>query len=131
MANQYLFRPGGNTESNVAKLWLEFPVGASGAVGTVVRSRGFAATPVVRNSAGNYTASLAEAWNAVVAARVDVIDSAASTGNARSAMITVRTPGGSSPLVTFQCLDETGAAADPRNGATVVLSLELQNGTRV
>lgn len=133
MANQFLHPHPGRTESYVADLYFEAPVGAAGAPGTAVLARGFAATPIVRNSAGNYTLSLLEPWNKCLEVVAEIISNAAQGAGVGgfSYQIQSRTVTGSTPSVVIVFLDTAGAAADPPNGSTMCIRLSLQNGSRV
>lgn len=120
----------GHTEGNLINLYLEFPVGAAGAVGTLVRNREI--TGVTRLGAGNYRVSLAAGWNALLDHSINVIDATPGGTNGAEANISVRTLGGSTPVIEFFTYRrDTGAAADPRDGAVISARFTLQNGQRV
>ena len=119
-----------HTEGNLVDLYLEFPVGAAGAVGTLVRNREI--TGVTRLGAGNYRISLTAGWNALMAHSIKVIDATPAGTDGSVAVISVRTLGTATPVIEFFTYKaDTWAAADPRNGAVVSVWLRMQNGQRV
>lgn len=119
-----------STEGNLVDIYFEFPTGAAGAVGTLVRNREISG--ITRLGAGNYRLSLAAGWNALLAHAINVIDATPGAADGTHAIISVRTLGGSTPVIEFFTYRvDTGAAADPRNGAVVSGWLRLQNGQRV
>lgn len=130
MANQKLFPFAGHTEGKVGKLTIEWAVGATGTVGAITRGRGFG-TPS-RLGVGNFRVPLSEAWNALVDHNIKVIDVTPGVADGTHPIVSVRTITGSTPLIEFFTYRvDTGAAADPRNGAFISVTLELQNGQRV
>lgn len=117
-------------EPDVNRLYFEFPVGAAGAVGTSVRQRGFLDTaPFTRTSAGLYNAFMKEGVVEIVAANVDVIAAAPTTvANGNLAIVKTRTANGANPGIVFQCVrSDTGAAADPASGDSIVGWIDVKN----
>lgn len=112
-------------------LHVEFPTGATGAVGTIARQREFIAGTgaVVRQSAGVYRLFLKERWQQLLncygaiqpASFLKTAGTIVTLSNDQSAAAT--------PFVEVTCrtVDGNGAAADPGNGDTVMVTLELQN----
>lgn len=120
----------GSTEGGLVDIYFEFPVGAAGAVGTVVRNREMG-TPS-RLGAGNYRIPLSGGWNALLAHSINVIDATPAATDGQKAIISVRTLGGATPVIEFFTYSgSTGVPADPRNGAVISGWLRLQNGQRV
>lgn len=119
--NKQMFPAEGNSETGVARLYFEVAIGATGAVGAVARSRGMAAAPT-RASAGLYTWALAEGVQAIVGWSINVLCASPTTvANGNDVLLKTRTAGTASPLITFQCVrSDTGAAADPASGDTIV-----------
>lgn len=118
------------TEGGGYDVYFEFPVGATGAVGTAVRSREISA--ITRLGAGNYRIALRESWNALLDHSINVIDATPGATDGSRANISVRTLGAtSSPVIEFFTYQSNGTVADPRNGAVVSGRLRLQNGQRV
>lgn len=119
-----------HTEGGIVDLYLEFPVGAAGAVGTVVRNREMG-TPT-RLGAGNYRIPLRQGWNALLDHSINVIDATPAATDGQKAIISVRTLTGTTPVIEFFTYSgSTGVPADPRNGAVISVRLRLQNGRRV
>jgi hypothetical protein len=116
-------------EGGLYDLYFEFPVGATGAVGTLVRNREISA--ITRLGAGNYRVSLREAWNAIMDWGINVLDATPAGTDGQNVVASVRTPGGATPVFEFFTRQVSGAAADPRNGAVIVGRIRLQNGQRV
>lgn len=117
------------TEGGLYDLYFEFPVGAAGAVGTIVRNREISA--ITRLGAGNYRIAFREGWNAIIDWGINVMDPTPAGTDGQNVVASVRTPGGASPVFEFFTRQVSGAAADPRNGATIVGRIRLQNGQRV
>lgn len=117
-------------EGGLYDIYGEFPVGATGAVGTVVRNRELGT--IARLGVGNYRIPLREGWNALMDHSINVIDATPGAADGTHAIISVRTLGTGAPLIEFFTYRvDTGAAADPRSGAVVSFRFRLQNGQRV
>jgi hypothetical protein len=127
--NKQMFPSGGNNEVGIERLFFEVAIGAVGAVGAVARSRGLAAAPT-RTSAGLYNWALSEGVNAIVGWNIQVLK-AVPTGAAVGtlAIMKVRTPGGASPLFTWQVVDSAGAATDPASGDSIVGWIDVKNSS--
>ncbi len=119
--NKQMFPAEGNSETGIARLYFEVAIGATGAVGTVTRSRGLAAAPT-RASAGLYTWALAEGVQAICGWSIEVVTPTPTTvAQGTRAIMKTRTAGTASPLFTFQTVrTDTGAAADPASGDSIV-----------
>lgn len=127
--------PGKFAEPGLETYFIEIPIGASGAVGTAVRQRGFRdTTPAVRNSAGNYDLFLKEGVNEILHVSPYVETSAAgavTAGAATVARCIGRTPSGSSPKVSILCTSAlaTPVATDPASGDTLIVKVVVKNTT--
>jgi len=116
-------------EGNLVDLYFEYPIGATGAVGTAVRNRYITMT---RLGAGNYRLALDGAPNALMAHDIKIIDATPAATDGQYAIVSVRTLGAtSSPVVEFFTYQQNGTAADPRSGAVISGWLRVQNGPRV
>jgi hypothetical protein len=122
----------GSGEPGEVRISLRFATTTTGAVGAIRRKRGFG-TPT-RTGAGAYTAPLSEAWptGSLTGVRAYCFGGGAfnaATPNRDAAILTV-TEGGTTPGITVQfARDDTGAAADVRDGAEIVVEAWLKNIT--
>lgn len=106
---------------------LVFTVGASGAIGTVTRSRECnATTPVTHTGTGAYRVNLKEAWVALLNHNVNNKQVTFSTAGACFATLTTDAAA-TTGLVTFTFRKLTdGTAVDPADGDKVRITLTLQ-----
>lgn len=122
------------SEPGMERYFVEVPIGAAGAPGTVTRGgrvlRG--TTPVVRNSAGNYDFFLVD--GVVAIARVDpyietTAGNAVGAGAATVVRCIGRTPNGANPKVSILCTSALGTpvATDPANGDILLLEITAIN----
>jgi hypothetical protein len=121
-------------EAGLKDLYLEVPIGATGAPGTAVRRQGFAlATPITRNSAGNYDLFLDQRWQACVYAEVLMADgTVAATDGFDLRSVTRANVNAATPKVTIQLVQASGAAADPFAGSssgTMIVHLVMKDST--
>lgn len=127
MANRY-FR------SQYRRSFLGFPVdlygsvaiGASGAP-TIDAAKSQGIASIVRNSAGNYTVTLSDAYARLLGVYQTLVlaagDPAARSMVVRSSdVVTAKT-------IVIEFLDETGAAVDPASGVTLLLHIDLNNSS--
>jgi hypothetical protein len=114
-----------SAENGGKDLYLECAIGATGAVGTVVRQNGFGAAypasarslaSIVRNSAGNYTLNLDQRWQAMIEFDVNCVGVVAPT-DGFDYYIVSRNLNQAQPTIVFQMVQASGAAADPFAGA--------------
>lgn len=119
-------------ESGLNDLYLKVAIGATGAptIDTNIKRE---ISAITRLGAGNYQIALRESWTALMDAAILVLDPSAAATDGLVAHLTVVTLGAtSSPVIEFQVRRiDTGAAADPRNGASLIIRLRLMNGMRV
>jgi hypothetical protein len=121
------------SEPGIERLYFEIPIGAVGAPGTPVRQRGLrSTTPVVRNSAGNFSFFLTDGTVEIVDARCDIQTTAGGAVTAGAAVVCRqigRTPGGATPNVQFLCTSglATPVATDPANGDTLIGYIAIKN----
>lgn len=117
-------------EAGVEILFLSFTAGASGAVGAfapTTRRKGFrATTPVVRNSAGNYTVFFATQYLDLLNGIYNCNGPISAT-DGKYADVVSDALTGATPSVTIQFKrEDTGAAADPASGDQVYLTFFLK-----
>ncbi len=116
-----LFKDEGASEPGVARLYIEVPIGATGAPGTPVRCRGFVTTGPTRASAGLYTWLLREGVQAIVGWNLQTVQATPTgAGVALAVKMKTRTVSGATPGIVFQVVDAAGAAVDPANGDSIV-----------
>jgi hypothetical protein len=121
----------GSPEPGLVPFYLRFATTTSGAVGATAYGRGYG-TPV-RNSAGNYTIALADKWPAGSVRAVRAFPTGggafdATTPNRDAAIVAIDESGAGTITIQFQ-RDDTGVAADVRNGASVVVEVWAKNTT--
>ena len=120
-------------ESGLNDLYLRVAIGATGAP-TLSSTYKREISAVTRLDTGEYRIALRESWTELVDWSINVFDpSSAATDGTICRAVTVRTLGATSaPVIEFlMTAGADGAAADPRNGATLVIRLRVQNGMRV
>lgn len=116
-----------SAEPGVVCLFCEFPVGASGAVGAFVRNNGF--SKVVRNSTGDYTATLDTPCRAImmVSGQIEIAASAAGAGDGTIFQLISRTPTATvataTPTINFRAWQSTTPATvgEIKSGCNVLL----------
>lgn len=123
-----LFPDEGSPEPGARELYYEAPIGATGAIGTVVRNRGF--TSVTRTGVGVYQFVIDPAIagaGAVMDVSAQVVDSAPAIGNGIWGIVTDKTSTVGTVVVTF--FNNSVVAADPRNGASIVCHITVKAST--
>ena len=116
-------------ECGVKDLYLNFAVGAAGAVGTINRRQGFTVTtPVVRVSAGLYTMNLDQRWQALVDRNVTVTG-VTTAADGTYADVTTLSLNVAVPLIQITMKNVAGTAADPPNGSSLNIHLQLKDST--
>jgi hypothetical protein len=125
-------------ENGVKDLYLEVPItNGSGAVGTPVRQKGFGlvgttTTPIVRNSAGNYTLNLDQRWQGLVEFDVNFADGTMAATDGYTVQKFTRSLNSAQPTIVFQLVQASGAAADPFAGSgagSMLIHLALKDST--
>lgn len=118
-------------ELEIVHLYGRFTVGAAGAP-TLVTASSKGITSVARNSAGEYKIVLADRYIALLWGNVQLLTTTGSdpaTIGIHARLEDDQTASANKYIqVQFYALDD-GAAADPANGATVLLKFELKNTT--
>ena len=119
--NITMFGDGKESEPGTENYFFEIPIGAAGAVGTLVRQRGLLS--VVRQSAGVYLFTLVDGVIALVDWSFDIITATPTAGGAWP-RITARTQNS----ITLTVMNAAGAAAtDPNSGDVIIGSLTAKN----
>jgi hypothetical protein len=121
MANRNFFRKQ-SMEREVKELHAEVSIGASGAP-TLTRRLGIAS--VVRNSAGNYTITLEDKYNALLALHV-MKQLAAGAPSSVDAVIRSEDVDGAKTIV-LEFLDTAGAPVEVDSGTVLKVKMDLKN----
>jgi len=124
-------------EAGTDTLYIQFLVGATGAVGAIQGVNGSRMkefrristanpSPVVRTGVGTYQVFLREPWLALLDYDADTIGPVSATTGREGKLVTNSvTTAPASVTITF-LRDDTGAAADPSNGDIVCITLTLK-----
>ena len=132
MANLKLYNPDGVNLTRLIELYLIVPIGATGAPGTYVLQWGFGqntlqTTPLVRTGAGVYTVQLTEPYaGTIVWYGANTVQGTVAAGDGLNGVITAQTVATNGQF-TLTMLNNSSAAAEIRNGATLLLSMGLKN----
>lgn len=132
MANPKLFYEEGLNYTKGATLALNVPIGAAGAPGTPTLYNNFltplsATVPLNRTGAGLYTLSLKEPWSTLVWYSILTIQGTIAAGDGLTGVVTSIANLATLGTLTFTMLNNSSAAADPRNGAILQVLLGLKN----
>ena len=136
MANAKLFYEDGINYTRSATLALSVPIGASGAPGTPTIYNGFktpvsATIPLNRTGAGLYTLSLSEPWALLVWYSILTVQATIAAGDGLTGAVNSTANMATLGTLTFTMLNNSSAAADPRNGAILQILLGLKNNTNL
>lgn len=120
MAHPFAPYPVNATDNGAVDLTIEFPVGATGAVGTVTGGREFG-TPV-RNGVGDYSFPLLQTWIRLQGVTGIVVGATSTTTGKLFDVIADSVTSTSAPLFRLQFTQRgTGAAAEVANGDIIKL----------
>lgn len=128
MANRYSYQFVGNNTAGVVNVFGQITFGASGAptlATTGLHGNNGYITSVVRNSAGDYTITLTDVYNALLQIR-HVFNSGASAPAAPGLWIKTDAVTTKSLRVVF---NSGGTATDPATGEIVLLQITLKNSS--
>lgn len=134
MANNKLFYEDGVNYSRGATLALIVPIGASGAPGTPTLYNGFltplsSTVPLQRTGAGLYTLFFKEPWASLLWYSILTVQATIAAGDGLYGVVTSTANLASAGSLTFTMLNNSSAAADPRNGATMLATFGLKNNS--
>lgn len=123
----------GNLEMNVVELNASFSVGAAGAVvANSLKGGGFSSV-VKESTAGQYTITLSDRWNRLLAvdAQVVLATIAASMPKAQILMdpATLQSDFKSNGEIVIQFVDAAGAAVNVDSGAMVMIDMRVRNSS--
>lgn len=123
----------GALEIDVCFIYGNFAVGATGAP-TLGATGNKGITSVVRNSAGQYTVTLDDSYNAVLWAAAQVVDATNSDPTTVGVMsrvhdTSITTAGAGTVTFQFVSTATPGTVEDPRNGATVLFNVVVRRSS--
>lgn len=124
--NIELFPSAGEGEPGMETYYFEVPLGASGAVGTIVRQRGLQKPiGIVRTGTGVYVFTLEDGVQAICDWNFDIIAAVpTNTAAGNWPRVTARTQN----AITITVLNSGGsAAADPNTGDVLIGSITVKN----
>ena len=127
-------------ECGVKELYLEAPIGATGAVGTVVRQQGFGAAypanprslaSIVRTGVGLYTVNFDQRWQSMIGFGYVTIGAPTGVGDGTDWFVTAVNLNVAQPNVTLKVVAYNSAttAADPTNPSTIQLWFAMKDST--
>lgn len=132
MASRRMFQFRYSLQRDIVDLTMKASIAAAGAptllngpAPTVSQSKGIAS--IVRNSAGRYTITLEDNYQALMAANVTVLS--ASLTNSSVQVVSEDVTSLSAPTVVIQVKDDAGLAADPASGSQLIVHLMLRNAS--
>lgn len=128
MANRRSYQFVGNNVAGVSSIFAKVTVGASGAptlVSTGVSGNNSYISSITRNSAGDYTLALADAWNALLGLKVTTVNA---TGISAAPDVNVKTDAVTTKSLRFVC-SVGGVATDPASGDTLLIQISLKNSS--
>lgn len=111
----------------VKALFAQVAIGASGAP-TLSAAKSLGVASIVRNSAGNYTITLSDKYMDLL--QVSISRELAAGSPAALGGFVVRSQAvASAKTIVVEFVDATGAAADPANGTTLRLKIDVKNSS--
>lgn len=128
MANRRMYQFAGNNVAGVSRIFAKVAVGASGAptlTTSGVSGNNSYITSITRNSAGDYTIALADAWNALLDI---VVRFQSATGIPAAPAVGIKTNAVTTKSLGFVC-STGGVATDPANGETMFIHITLKNSS--
>lgn len=119
-------------EAGLKDVYLEFAVGAIGAVGAFARRQGFtngSPAAAVRTGAGAYTLNLDQRWQALVDDSIRVAGTIVGATDGYVGNVLAASLNQAQPTVTIVLRRADGTAADPPNGSVLKVRLTLKDST--
>lgn len=127
MANRRMFQFRYSVQRDIVDLTLKASIAAAG-VPTLSTTDAKGIASITRLSAGQYRISLQDNYQALMAAQIVVLNATASAAPL-SQLISEQVISVTAPQVVIQLLDAAGVAADPDDGATLLVHLMLRNAS--
>jgi hypothetical protein len=109
-------------------LLAQVSIGASGAP-TLASKTGMGIKSIVRNSAGDYTINLTQAFAALLNLSVVSISGASAPAAPLLNIVTNSVSSSSAPLITFQLRSNSGTATDPASGEILLIVLDMDRSS--
>ena len=127
MANRRMFQFRYSVQRDIVDLTLKASIAAAG-VPTLSTTDAKGIASITRLAAGQYRISLQDNYQALMAAQIVVLNATASAAPL-SQLISEQVISVTAPQVVIQLLDAAGVAADPDDGATLLVHLMLRNAS--
>jgi len=124
MANRRMYQFSGSNIGSVARISMKITFGSSGAP-TLAANNGYVSS-VVRNSAGDYTITLADKYNSLLGVR-HVFNSGSSAP--ASPAMWVKTDSVASAGTLRVVFNAAGTATDPASGEIALMEIVLKNSS--
>lgn len=128
MANRRMYQFSGNNVPGVSHLFAKVTIGATGAptlISSGVSGNNSYITGIARNSAGDYTITLADAWNALLGLKITTQNA---TGISASPNVGIKTNAVTTKSLAFVC-STGGVATDPASGDSLFIEIVLKNSS--
>lgn len=127
MANRTFKKDRGAFVQGVVDVYASVAIGATGAP-TLSASGSQGVASIARNSAGKYTITLSDAYNALLSLTATLKKSSGVLATASSAQMALRSETvNSTKTIVIEFLDNAGAAIELVSGVTVMLHAQLKN----
>jgi hypothetical protein len=126
MANRNFNHNKWGLEKGRVELYAELAIGATGAP-TVTKARSQGIKSVVRNTAGNYTVTLTDAYTRLMSVAVSLVVPTGVPSTGTNIQAVVRSSTTNTIIVEF--LNSSGVAAEIVSGVIVQLKIDLKNST--
>jgi hypothetical protein len=128
MANRRTYQFVGNNVAGVTRVFAKVTIGASGAptlVTSGVNGNNGYITSITRNSAGDYTLALTDAYNGLLGFKALTINS---TGISASPNVGIKSNAVTTKSLEFVC-STGGVATDPASGDILLIEIVLKNSS--
>ncbi len=110
------------------KLMAKVSIGASGAP-TIASKSGMGISSIVRNSAGNYTINLTQAFYNLFGIQVVSISGSSAPAAPLLNIVSNNVQTSSAPSVIIQLRNASGAATDPASGEVLLIEIDLNRSS--
>jgi len=115
-------------ETAVVDLYMNVSIGASGAptLSSLAQNQGIAS--MIRNSAGNYTITLSDPYARLMGMTKTSIAAGAPSAPLMN-VVSSSVSNAASPQIVLQMRNDASVAADPANGESLLIHIELKNSS--
>jgi hypothetical protein len=122
--SQFAYSYAGQKVTLLAKV----TIGASGAP-TLVSTTGMGISSITRTATGKYAILLTNAFASLLDVNVNFISGTSAPAAPAVNVVTDAVSTASAPTLTIQCRDIAAAAADPANGETMLIAIDLNRSS--